>query len=77
MDENGNPESKGLRYISQATIRHGYQGRVVCGHCCSLVAQSPQDLEETLTAAKEAVVTVVSLPIVNLWLQARLPLDLT
>lgn len=71
VDENGNPESKGLRYIAQATLKHAYQGRVVCGHCCSLVAQSPEDLAETLAVAKEAGVVVVSLPIVNLWLQNR------
>ena len=32
-DENGNELARGLRYVSQKTIQHGYQGRVVCGHC--------------------------------------------
>lgn len=32
-DENGNELAKGLRYVAQKTIEHGYQGRVVCGHC--------------------------------------------
>lgn len=32
-DENGNELAKGLRYVAQKTIEHGYEGRVVCGHC--------------------------------------------
>ena len=32
-DENGNEMAKGLRYVAEKTIEHGYQGRVVCGHC--------------------------------------------
>lgn len=33
VDENGNERSKGLREISLKTMQHGYEGRVVCGHC--------------------------------------------
>ena len=33
VDENGNETAKGLLYIARKTIQHGYQGRVVCGHC--------------------------------------------
>ena len=32
-DENGNELARGLRYVAQKAIQHGYQGRVVCGHC--------------------------------------------
>lgn len=32
-DENGNERAKALRYVAEKTIQHGYQGRVVCGHC--------------------------------------------
>lgn len=70
-DENGNTASKGLRDISKKCIQHNYQGRVVCGHCCSLAHQSPEDLKETLQLAATAGVTVVSLPLVNEWLQDR------
>ncbi|KAL0054399.1 hypothetical protein WJX82_008385 [Trebouxia sp. C0006] len=71
VDENGNERAKGLLYIARKTIRHGYQGRVVCGHCCSLCYQGDQDLEVTMEAAKDAGVTVVSLPLVNQWTQDR------
>ena len=33
VDENGNERAKGLLYIAHKAIEHGYQGRVVCGHC--------------------------------------------
>ena len=32
-DENGNALARGLRYVAQKAVQHGYQGRVVCGHC--------------------------------------------
>eukprot|EP00887_Chlorella_sp_A99_P002739 scaffold6.g2739.t1 len=70
-DENGNEAAKGLRYVAQKAIQHGYQGRVVCGHCCSLAFQPREDLEKTLQLVREAGITVVSLPLVNQWTQDR------
>ena len=32
-DENGNELARGLRYVAEKTLQHGYEGRVVCGHC--------------------------------------------
>lgn len=70
-DENGNEAAKGLWYIARKAIEHGYEGRVVCGHCCSLAVQPQEELDKTLAAAREAGVTVVSLPLVNQWTQDR------
>lgn len=33
VDENGNELATGLLHVARKTIQHGYQGRVVCGHC--------------------------------------------
>ena len=71
VDENGNEVSKGLLHISEAAMRSGFKGRIVCGHCCSLAAQSPAELARIVAVAKRAGVVVVSLPIVNQWLQNR------
>lgn len=71
VDENGNEVSKGLLHISEAAIRNNYKGKIVCGHCCSLAAQSPAELARICAAASKAGVNVVSLPIVNQWLQNR------
>lgn len=73
-DENGNELAKGLRYVAEKTIKFGYQGRVVCGHCCSLAYQSPEELKITLDLVREAGITIVSLPLVNQWTQDRDPL---
>jgi cytosine/creatinine deaminase len=73
-DENGNELAKGLRYVAEKTIKFGYQGRVVCGHCCSLAFQPPEELQRTLSLVREAGITVVSLPLVNQWTQDRDPL---
>ena len=71
VDENPNQRAKGLRYVAEKTIKFGYQGRVVCGHCCSLAYQSEEDLIKTLMLVRQAGITVVSLPLVNLWTQDR------
>lgn len=70
-DENGNELARGLRYVAQKAEQWGYQGRVVCGHCCSLAFQPPDELATTLEAVRRAGVTVVSLPLVNQWTQDR------
>jgi cytosine deaminase len=70
-DENGNELARGLRYVAEKTIQHGYQGRVVCGHCCSLAYQPAEELQKTLSIVAEAGVTIVSLPLVNQWTQDR------
>lgn len=73
VDENGNEEARGLRDVARAVLRHRFKGSVVCGHCCSLMSQSPADLDKTLALCKQAGVTVVSLPLVNEWTQDRHP----
>jgi len=33
VDENGNARARGLRYVAAKAVQHGYQGRIVAGHC--------------------------------------------
>jgi cytosine deaminase len=73
VDETDDPHSTTLRSIAEATIRHHYQGKVVCGHCCSLAVQEPAVVQETITLVKKAGIGVVSLPMCNLYLQDRQP----
>jgi cytosine/creatinine deaminase len=72
-DENDSPDSITLRHVAQATIRHQYEGRVVCGHCCSLAVQSPEVANQTMNLVKQAGIGIVSLPMCNLYLQDRSP----
>ena len=52
-------------------MRHGYEGRVVCGHCCSLANQADSDVDRTLDLVAEAEIAIVTLPTVNMYLQDR------
>ncbi|EKQ68571.1 cytosine deaminase-like metal-dependent hydrolase [Leptolyngbyaceae cyanobacterium JSC-12] len=73
VDENNQADSMCLRHIAEATVRHRYQERVVCGHCCSLAVQSPDEIQATIKAVKQAKIGIVSLPLCNLYLQDRSP----
>lgn len=70
-DENLEPSSHALRYISEAVVRNDFCGRVTVGHCCSMSVQSEEDVEKTLSAAATADVSIVCLPETNLYLQDR------
>jgi cytosine/creatinine deaminase len=71
VDETHDPLAATLPYVARAAIRHGYKGRVVCGHCCSLAMQSESDVDRTLDLVAEAEIAIVTLPTVNMYLQDR------
>ncbi|HEY9599575.1 MAG TPA: cytosine deaminase, partial [Cyanophyceae cyanobacterium] len=72
-DENGDPNSRCLHKVAEATLRHEFKGQIICGHCCSLAVQEPGVLETTLNVVKQAGIGIVSLPMCNLYLQDRQP----
>ncbi len=69
--ESLNPDDVALQYVAEAAIRHKFEGKVTCGHCCSLSVQSDQNLQKTVKAVKAAGISMVSLPMCNLYLQDR------
>jgi len=71
VDETHDPTSATLPFVAQAALRHGYKGRVVCGHCCSLAMQPDDVIDRTLDLLAEAEVAIVTLPTVNMYLQDR------
>ena len=71
VDETGDPAAHTLRLIAQETIKRNYAGRVSCGHCCSLAVQDAGQAAETIALVADAGLTVISLPMVNLYLQGR------
>lgn len=62
-----------LPAIARATMRHGYEGRVTCGHCCSLALQDEDMIGERIRLLADADITIVTLPPVNMYLQDRQP----
>jgi len=72
-DENGEIDSICLQKIAEAALRHKFQGKILCGHCCSLAVQSEATAKHIINLVKEAGIAVVSLPMCNLYLQDRKP----
>lgn len=69
VDEGLDVEARGLPVIAELTLRHGLQGRVVCGHACSLSVQPEEEARATLALCAEAGLHLVALPTTNLYLQ--------
>ncbi|MEM1344975.1 MAG: cytosine deaminase, partial [Pseudomonadota bacterium] len=71
VDETLDPASNTLERIALAVMRNRFQGRVLCGHCCSLSTMAETDATRTIARVAEAGLSVVSLPLCNLYLQDR------
>lgn len=71
VDESSSPDALTLEPIARAVIRNRFRGPVIAGHCCSLALQPDEDRRRIIALLAEAGVTVVSLPLVNLYLQDR------
>jgi cytosine/creatinine deaminase len=71
VDETGDPNAASLIRVADAAIRNKFKGKVVCGHCCSLSVQPEPLVRETLQRCADAGIAIVSLPIVNMYLQDR------
>ena len=69
VDEELNPEATGLATIARIVNEIGFEGRVVCGHCCALGVQPESQALATLDTVARAPITLVSLPATNLLLQ--------
>ena len=71
VDETNDPGAACLRLIAETALRRRFPGRIVAGHCCSLALQPSEEIDRTLDLVAEAGVTVVSLPMCNMYLQDR------
>jgi cytosine deaminase len=65
------PEHLHVRYIAEQAIRHGWQGRVVLGHCTELAALPPADLAPIAGLMRDAGLGVITLPATDLYLMGR------
>jgi cytosine deaminase len=73
VDESSDPNSRMLLRVAQIAVRKRFKGNILCGHCCALALQDDDFIRATLDACFEARIDVVSLPMVNMYLQARAP----
>jgi cytosine/creatinine deaminase len=72
-DETGDPASDALRHVAKAVLRVGWRDPIPCGHCCSLAVQPLAEAQRTLDLAAEARLALVALPLINAFLQDRVP----
>ena len=70
-DETGDISAVSLRKIAEASARNNFQGKILVGHCCSLSRQPDREVFDTLDKVARAGLSVVSLPMCNLYLQDR------
>ena len=72
VDESSDRNVATLGSIAKAIMRVGFEGKTVAGHCCSIALQPDSQVSETLDLVAKAGISVVSLPMCNLYLQNRL-----
>lgn len=75
VDETLDPDARSLAVIAEKAVALGFQGKITCGHCCSLSQQSDDEIDRTLDVVAKAGITVVSLPLCNMYLQDRVAAD--
>ena len=69
VDEGLDAQARGLRAIAELTQNYGFEGRVTCGHACSLSQQTDSEALDTLQLCADAQIHLVALPSTNLYLQ--------
>jgi len=70
-DESLDPSSRGLFVLAETILETGYRGKVTAGHCCSLAVQDEATQRRTIETVARAGISVVSLPLCNLYLMDR------
>lgn len=71
VDETLDPTSASLLHLAEAVLETGFAGKVVAGHCCVLTVQDEAAQRRTIGKVAEAGMSIVSLPMCNLYLQDR------
>ena len=71
IDETEDPNMLTLEYLAEQTIKHGMQGQVTAGHCCSLAFVDADTAARVMDKVAEAQLNIVTLPSCNLVLMGR------
>ena len=69
VDEGLDFDACGLQAIAQLTVKNNWQGKVSCGHACSLAMQSESNAASALLDTAQAAIYLIALPTTNLYLQ--------
>jgi cytosine deaminase len=71
VDESADPAARSLRVVADMAIERRFPHRILVGHCCSLARQEDDERRKTIDAVARAGLSVVSLPMCNMFLQDR------
>jgi cytosine/creatinine deaminase len=71
VDESADPAARSLKVVADMAIERRFPHRILVGHCCSLARQEDDERRRTIDAVAQAGLSVVSLPMVNMFLQDR------
>jgi cytosine/creatinine deaminase len=71
VDESNDPTARSLEQIARTAIKFNFKGNILCGHCCSLSLQGEEDEKRIIALVKQAGISIVSLPMCNMYLQDR------
>ncbi|MCO5732047.1 cytosine deaminase [Rhizobium sp. SSA_523] len=71
VDETEDRQVLTLKTIAEMKLKTGFAGSVTVGHCCSLARQEDDLAKRTIDLVAEAGLSVVSLPMCNMYLQDR------
>jgi cytosine deaminase len=71
VDESADPAARSLKVVAEMAIERRFARPILVGHCCSLILQEDEERKKTIDAVARAGISVVSLPMCNLYLQDR------
>ena len=71
VDESADPAARSLKVVADMAIERRFPRRILVGHCCSLARQDEDERARTIDAVARAGLSVVSLPMCNMFLQDR------
>lgn len=73
IDESGETGARALREVALTAMRRRFKYPIQCGHCCSLALQPEEYARETIRAVADAGISIIVLPMCNMYLQDRVP----
>ena len=71
VDESADPAARALKVVADMAIERRFARPILVGHCCSLALQEEDERRKTIDAVARAGLSVVSLPMCNMFLQDR------
>jgi cytosine/creatinine deaminase len=71
VDESSDPAARSLKIIADMAVERRFARPILVGHCCSLALQDDDERRRTIDAVARAGLSVVSLPMCNMFLQDR------